>query len=155
MPSSPWYKDYEKSTSRENSLLYQRTGSGPYLPFPATTNSPVSDNFSGSPTVETLHKQAPRQGTMDSSYSGTVNGDKVILSAEGEKKLLPAYRPPKYHLLDLFPLSLFVSFSAKQGKSGIKGKKAAKLKAKMVGTVSHNLPLEISLYLVCECCVRL
>ncbi|KAH9919467.1 UPF0187-domain-containing protein [Epithele typhae] len=53
----------------------------------------------------------------------------------------------KYHLLDLFPLSLLVGFLTKRGKE-VKGKKAARIRAKLRSrVVTHNLPLEISLYL--------
>ncbi|KAF9814774.1 hypothetical protein IEO21_04932 [Rhodonia placenta] len=64
-----------------------------------------------------------------------------------ESFLLPARNPPKYHLLDLFPLSLIVRLLTKKGKD-VKGKTAAKIRAKLRSkTVTHNLPLEISFYL--------
>ncbi len=73
---------------------------------------------------------------------------KVILPKDDETYLMPASMPPKYHLFDLFPFSLFIKCYTKRGKE-IKGKKAARLRAKMRDqAISHNLPLEISLYLV-------
>ena len=74
--------------------------------------------------------------------------EQVILSPEDEKFLFPAYMPPKYHLFDLFPFSLLVGILTARGKE-VKGKKAAKIRARMrKNAVSHNLPHEISLYLV-------
>lgn len=81
-----------------------------------------------------------KQGDKSSTYS----------MHERDDFLLPARNPPKYHLLDLFPLSLLVGFLAKRGKE-VKGKKAARIRAKLRSkTVTHNLPLEISLYLVSD-----
>ena len=74
--------------------------------------------------------------------------EQVILSPEDEKFLFPGYMPPKYHLFDLFPFSLLVGILTARGKD-VKGKKAAKIRAQMrKNAVSHNLPHEISLYLV-------
>ncbi|KAJ6555149.1 Bestrophin, RFP-TM, chloride channel-domain-containing protein [Mycena vulgaris] len=77
---------------------------------------------------------------------------KIILARADEAFLLPGSMPPKYHLFDLFPFSLLVRCLTKRGKE-VKGKKAARMRAKMLmekdgqGAGSHNLPLEISLYL--------
>ncbi|KAJ7143744.1 Bestrophin, RFP-TM, chloride channel-domain-containing protein [Mycena epipterygia] len=77
---------------------------------------------------------------------------KIILARADEAFLLPGSMPPKYHLFDLFPFSLLVRCLTKRGRE-VKGKKAARLRAKMLmekngqGSGSHNLPLEISLYL--------
>jgi len=62
--------------------------------------------------------------------------------------LLPARNPPKFAIFDVFPFSLLVRQLTKRGKE-IKGKKAARARATMrEHIVSHNIPLEISLYLV-------
>lgn len=75
-----------------------------------------------------------------------VNEKRNIQSAE-EAYLFPASMPPKYTIFDLFPFSLLIKIFAKRGHE-VKGKKAARIRAKMMQkTVSHNLPLEISLYL--------
>ncbi|KAG8878375.1 hypothetical protein FRB98_006139 [Tulasnella sp. 332] len=63
----------------------------------------------------------------------------------GPAKLMPSYNPPQYALFDVFPFSLFVKFLSKRGRH-VKGKKGAKLRARE-GTVSHNIPLELTLYL--------
>lgn len=62
--------------------------------------------------------------------------------------LLPARNPPQFAIFDVFPFSLLVRQLTKRGKD-LKGKKAARLRASMrEHVVSHNIPLEISLYLV-------
>lgn len=63
-----------------------------------------------------------------------------------ESFLLPARNPPEFAIFDVFPFSLLVRQLTKRGKD-VKGKKAARLRAKE-NIVSHNVPLEISLYLV-------
>lgn len=118
-----------------SSLLYQRTySSAPdILPIPATASSPRKATF--------FH---PTQTRL--AHAGT--REKTVLQRADEGLLLPAHMPPKYHIFDLFPFSLLIRFLTKKGRE-IKGKKAARLRAKMrQSTVSHNLPLEISLYLV-------
>ena len=62
--------------------------------------------------------------------------------------LLPARIPPQFAIFDVFPFSLLVRQLTKRGKE-IKGKKAARLRASLrEHNNSHNIPLEISLYLV-------
>ncbi|KAJ7796099.1 hypothetical protein B0H14DRAFT_2390991, partial [Mycena olivaceomarginata] len=81
---------------------------------------------------------------------GAGEPQKIMLARADEVFLLPGSLPPKYHLFDLFPFSLLVRCLTKRGAE-IKGKKAARIRAKMlkVGDEgSHNLPLEISLYLL-------
>lgn len=60
--------------------------------------------------------------------------------------LLPARNPPEFAIFDVFPFSLLVRQLTNRGKD-VKGKKAARLKARD-NVISHNIPLEISLYLV-------
>lgn len=72
----------------------------------------------------------------------------ILNKNEEESDLLPAYMPPKYSYFDLFPFSLLVKFLTEKGKE-VRGKKAAKWRARLRNqAVSHNLPLEISLYIV-------
>lgn len=81
------------------------------------------------------------------------NKQSIGAGMEGDPiPLLPARLPPKYHLFDLFPFSLLVKFLTKGGKE-LKGKKAARYRAKLKntgrnGVITHNVPMEISLYLV-------
>jgi ion channel-forming bestrophin family protein len=64
-----------------------------------------------------------------------------------ESGLLPARNPPAWGLFDVFPFSLLVKERTRRGKE-MKGKKAARMRAKLKSeTVSHNIPLEVSLYL--------
>lgn len=69
----------------------------------------------------------------------------VVLSREEESFLQPGYLPPTYPLLDLFPFSIIVKYLARHGKGG-KGMSARR--ARLQTTATHNIPLEISLYLV-------
>lgn len=72
----------------------------------------------------------------------------ILNKNEEESDLLPAYMPPKYSYFDLFPFSLLVKYLTEKGKE-VRGKKAARWRARLRGqAVSHNIPLEISLYLV-------
>lgn len=60
--------------------------------------------------------------------------------------LRPAHNPPRNSIFDIFPLSLVAAVLLKKGRD-IKGRKAAKKHASE-RVVSHNIPLEITLYLV-------
>ncbi|RDB30055.1 hypothetical protein Hypma_013889 [Hypsizygus marmoreus] len=134
------------SSPGQSSFLYQRSfsASAPdILPQPVTSRTSMSKKTTFADTVPVApqsHLHSPR-----SPYAHP--RDKVILPRGDEGFLMPASMPPKYHLFDLFPFSLLVQWLTKRGRE-IKGKKAAKLRAKMrKNAVSHNLPLEISLYL--------
>ncbi|KAK7062644.1 Glycine--tRNA ligase 1, mitochondrial [Paramarasmius palmivorus] len=115
----------------EKKALESRDPAEHHLPLPATTpNTPRKTHFLRPPAA------------MTSAHDGA-----LILTRDDEKYLLPPKNPPKYHFLDLFPFSLLVKVLTKRGKT-VKGKKAARLRAQMRNkAVSHNLPLEISLYL--------
>ncbi|KAF9017082.1 UPF0187-domain-containing protein [Hymenopellis radicata] len=135
-PDSPEPKMSENGDrlASGGSFLNQRTSvsstATQQLPLPVTT--PVS------------RKPVFLEPWKKSSESGR---GKVILPKDDETYLMPASMPPKYHLFDLFPFSLFIKCYTKRGRE-IKGKKAARLRAKMRNqAISHNLPLEISLYL--------
>lgn len=146
--------DAEKpSLAPQSSILYQRGGnsvSAPHLPLPATAASPKKASFLEPPIMEELHMQIPRRGAANRSAPGEVDKDKVVLPRADEYLLMPAHMPPKYHVFDLFPFSLLVQFLTERGNDSLKGKKAARLRAKIRNrAISHNLPLEISLYLVC------
>ncbi|KAF8730060.1 hypothetical protein AX14_005754 [Amanita brunnescens Koide BX004] len=67
----------------------------------------------------------------------------VVLSREEESDLLPGYMPPTYDLFDLFPFSIITRRLAKTRM----GRKKAGLRARLQSSVSHNIPLEISLYM--------
>ncbi|KIM90417.1 hypothetical protein PILCRDRAFT_766254 [Piloderma croceum F 1598] len=104
------------------------------LPLPITSSSKKASFFQSPPTVRSQKHQTP------SEKPGSVVG----LHDEG--LLLPARMPPKYSYFDLFPFSLLVRFLTNDGKQ-VKGRKAARLRARMQTAESQNLPLAISLYL--------
>ncbi|KAJ7244396.1 Bestrophin, RFP-TM, chloride channel-domain-containing protein [Mycena haematopus] len=110
---------------------------------PTRLNSPVE----GARSPRSFDLRSARSADMRSLKSA-VPGDptKTILARQDEGFLLPGSLPPKYHLFDLFPFSLLVKCLTKRGAE-LKGKKAARMRARMTGGGSHNLPLEISLYL--------
>jgi len=69
------------------------------------------------------------------------------LNQEDEVYLIPAYKPPRWAILQVWPFSILAGrriISAKYAK----GERAAKIRTKIMNKAnSHNLPLEISLYL--------
>jgi putative membrane protein len=82
------------------------------------------------------------------SAAGRAERGAMSLGEVDDEMLAPARRPPKWSIFDLFPFSLFIMMRTRQGKE-TEGRKAAKMKAKLHGKhQSHNIPLEISLYLV-------
>lgn len=115
-----------------------------HLPVPVTTSTKFSNKkttfLEPNPSFHNHLHRHPDLKLRDK--------EQVILSSEDEKFLFPAYMPPKYHFFDLFPFSLLVGTLTAHGKE-VKGKKAAKIRAQMrKNAVSHNLPHEITLYLV-------
>lgn len=100
----------------------------PILPAPATSSAPKRR-----PSFFSLRNSTPR-GHASFGQSGS------------QPTLLPAALPPKYSIFDIFPFSLFVKLLTRRGKE-VEGKKAARYRARY-GVVTHNVPLEISLYLV-------
>ncbi|KAF7368787.1 hypothetical protein MVEN_00203800 [Mycena venus] len=127
-------------------------GAGKPIPPPLTIqpptrlNSPVEKSDAGQ-GAELRSSKSMR--SMKSALRSPLPGEaqKIILARQDESFLLPGSMPPKYHLFDLFPFSLLVKCLTKRGAE-LKGKKAARMRAKMLGGAgSHNLPLEISLYL--------
>lgn len=112
------------------------SSSVPHLPMRSTASS-KRVNLALPTSIRTVPSRDPEKGVTGSLATGE------------EGFLLPARMPPKYHLFDLFPFSLLVRLLTKKGKE-LKGKKAARLRARMRKNDTHNLPLEISLYLVCR-----
>ncbi|KAF9261132.1 UPF0187-domain-containing protein [Marasmius fiardii PR-910] len=111
------------------------------LPLPATASKLKSERRTSFFNPLAAFDRKP------STESAKTERDKVILSRADEIYLLPSSNPPKYHFFDIFPLSLLARLLTHRGKS-LKGKKAARLRVKMRNkAISHNLPLEITLYL--------
>ncbi|KAJ7457185.1 Bestrophin, RFP-TM, chloride channel-domain-containing protein [Mycena galericulata] len=119
------------------------------LPPPLTISPPTALN---SPTEKEKGGELRSSRSLRSMRSTGPDPQKIILARADEAFLLPGSMPPKYHIFDLFPFSLLVRGLTKRGRE-VKGKKAARLRAKMLmeknghGVGSHNLPLEITLYL--------
>lgn len=117
------------------------SGSSANLPLPVTTPGEVGKKAE----KPELLKVPAAASNNDTIVQG--RGSKSSL-AEADGFLLPARNPPPYSFFDLFPFSLLVKFLTHRGKK-VKGKKGALLRAKLQSqSVTHNLPLEISLYLV-------
>jgi putative membrane protein len=98
----------------------------------------VSEKLNHGPTSPGLRRGSTtrRSGT----HYRKVNGP------YGEVELAPSSDPPKWGVFDVWPLSLLVKLLTKRGKN-VAGKKAAKERARHA-VVSHNIPLEITLYMV-------
>ena len=143
-PKSMTFRHHQAAVQRRSSVSQRPSGSANHLPLPATS---PGENGEKSEKVEFLDlPPPPRSSNSDPSAKG--RRPKESLS-EGDGFLLPARNPPRYSYFDLFPFSLLVKFLTKRGKQ-VKGKKGARLRAKLQHqSVTHNLPLEISLYLVC------
>jgi len=69
------------------------------------------------------------------------------LAEEDEIYLIPAYKPPRFQILELWPFSILKGRRIRSAKNA-KGERARKIRAKMMNKAdTHNLPLEISLYI--------
>ncbi len=82
---------------------------------------------------------------------GTAAGLPFPATTSGHPPLLPARNPPRTSIFDIWPFSTLVRTLTKRGHA-VSGKKAAKERAKLQRgkegeIVSHNVPLEITLYL--------
>jgi ion channel-forming bestrophin family protein len=132
-----------RSSSVRNGGTLTNSESAPHLPLPTT--SPGETNIKQEKVESLDHPQPTRTST--GATSKTQHYVKESLSEPSE--LLPARNPPQRSIYDLFPFSLLVKCLTHRGKQ-VKGKKGAFIRAMLRRQmVSHNLPLEISLYLVC------
>lgn len=127
-------------------------------PYALPAGLPSAVNLSEMPTGRssdgTRHsasRSEPRKTAEDQLPLPVTQGPRSPTSESFEVRpgeenfLLPARNPPQFAIFDVFPFSLLVRQLTKRGRD-IKGKKAAKLRARE-NVVSHNIPLEISLYL--------
>ena len=93
-----------------------------------------------------------RRGAEDQLPLPITSGPRYVISKSSrapsgdESFLLPASIPPQFTIFNVFPFSLLAHHLTGWGKN-IQGRKAANLRARE-RVVSHNIPLEISLYLV-------
>ncbi|KAH7921513.1 UPF0187-domain-containing protein [Leucogyrophana mollusca] len=110
---------------------------GDRLPLPTTTRNTTMTFVE--PTVQ----------VNGESREGNTRREKFSSGPSDDAFLFPAQMPPKYSVFDLFPFSLLVRLLTKKGLE-VKGRKAARMRAMLRqnrGGGSHNVPLEISLYL--------
>ncbi|KAF8985132.1 Bestrophin, RFP-TM, chloride channel-domain-containing protein [Cyathus striatus] len=120
------------------SPLPPRSAVAPRSPF-------YSSSRPGTPKMSTRRRLMSRMGFHRSRHAGAP-AKAAILSKQDEAFLLPAKKPPKYHLFDLFPFSLLVKFLSQKYKD--RQSKRARMKELLRRKrVNHNLPLEISLYI--------
>ena len=149
-PSSALNASPSSAGESTSALKRSHSASAPdLLPPPVTAPGTPSKKTKKTTFIEPEPGSRFRPATPTGRSRGASHEkERVILSPAEEKFLFPAHLPPKYHFFDLFPFSLLVGLLTKRGKR-LKGKKAARLRASMIHhAVSHNLPLEISLYLV-------
>ncbi|KZV80111.1 UPF0187-domain-containing protein, partial [Exidia glandulosa HHB12029] len=115
-----------------------------YQPGLAHLAIPIPEQGQGGPTSP-LQRMKDRLSPILPTHSNT--RERGMSYGPGEDPpLAPSSNPPKYHLFDVFPFSLFVRYYAKRGKN-LKGKRAARIRARLAAGASHNIPLEISFYL--------
>lgn len=107
------------------------------LPIPVTCGLPG-----------TRPTQLNSPDAMVEKIDGREYAERMVLDPEDEKYLMPAYMPPKSGFWDAFLFPTLVEFLVSCGKM-MNGRRAARIQARMIGQRSHNLPLEISLYIVC------
>lgn len=118
----------------EDDNTNEKSKVAPQLPLPVTTPSKDTNDLLTPPVQESSH---PDTGLR--SLNSRVDPDE-------EPHLLPSYYPPQSSLFDIFPLSLIGSALRRKGTQ-VAGKKAARKHATR-RVVSHNIPMEITLYLV-------
>ncbi|KAF5339585.1 hypothetical protein D9611_011411 [Ephemerocybe angulata] len=129
------------SDHNNSEILHRLQTNGPRVKLPDVATSPTkSARASGRRTSFSLGHGSLRSDSIMSHRN-------VVPLAEEEAHLYPSSMPPRYTIFDLFPFSLLIGLVSRTGRE-VKGKKATRIRAKMKQkTISHNLPLEISLYL--------
>lgn len=119
------------------------------LPSAVDVNE-MPTNHSSDDTRHSTSRHGPKRSTEGRLPLPVTSEPRSPISAKfrsgDESFLLPARNPPQFAIFDVFPFSLLVKQLTKRGKD-VGGKKAARLRARE-HVISHNIPLEISLYLV-------
>jgi putative membrane protein len=130
------------------------SATGPSLPLPVTAQQ---DRRTVAPPSRQPRSPLP-SSTLYSPRPGPTPGIPRIpqttqpqthekLNEEDEIYLIPAYKPPRWAILELFPFSLLKGRRWRSAKNA-KGERAKKIRAKMLNKAdSHNIPLEVTLYL--------
>ncbi|EPQ51232.1 UPF0187-domain-containing protein [Gloeophyllum trabeum ATCC 11539] len=155
LPSTADVREYPEGKDVSDTLSatspFSSSMSHPNLPEAAKEGNGVSQRLAFSASAPHLPQDTPKkkvnlQVPTSPRSQQAFDVEKGTTHSTGEDFLLPARMPPKYHLFDIFPFSLLVKALTKRGQE-VKGKKAARLRARLRRNDTHNLPLEISLYL--------
>jgi putative membrane protein len=170
LPSTLFSPDTHPDGSRQTSstssavpktlapIMTKETSSGSFAPHitlpPATTTANANVKITATPRKNRARRPPPLSPMSPRSSRSARDAATAPapLSPHGtfydvESGLLPALNPPEWGMFDIFPFSLLVKYRTRKGIE-MKGKKAARMRAKLRSeTVSHNIPLEISLYL--------
>ncbi|KIY42932.1 hypothetical protein FISHEDRAFT_54452, partial [Fistulina hepatica ATCC 64428] len=151
-----------------------QTPRSPSLPMPATSTRPThltvppppsSPSYRPSSPFYSSRPESPRRSPLGDNSTPRVSQTPATprsvprappsvqapvhekLTEEDEVYLIPGYKPPNWHILELWPFSYLKGRRIRSIKNA-KGERARKIRAKMLNkATSHNIPLEISLYL--------
>jgi putative membrane protein len=118
------------------------------------------DDDDDMPRVSEKTSQATATGLPPPVTSPRARMFKMSVGPDGGPPLLPSRNPPKFSIFDIFPFTMLVKPLTKRGVK-LGGKTAQKARAKMGygrsddvnDVISHNIPLEVSLYLVSYRCL--
>lgn len=138
--------------------IFPKSVSAPHLPLPVSSSMKKRPQVTYAPHSPTLSRSPPTSpvSSRPRRLSASLAPPRIATHLTEEPTLLPSRMPPKFSYFDVFPFSLLVKLLTTKGKE-VKGRKAARLRAKMGSggrrgsIVSHNVPLEITLYLVRLC----
>ncbi|KAG9093797.1 hypothetical protein FS749_013722, partial [Ceratobasidium sp. UAMH 11750] len=113
-----------------------------------STHLPTSNRDDRLPTVlEKVASNGPQSPGLPRGSTTRRPGThyRRVRGPYGEVELAPSSDPPRWGVFDVWPLSLLVKILTKRGQN-VGGKKAARERAKHT-VISHNIPLEITLYM--------
>jgi ion channel-forming bestrophin family protein len=153
LPSSPGPQGFSDTDEKQGSppsdtrLSTSTSASASQLPLHNTSPHKRPPNISVPPPSPIAVAHEPPRASLAPPVTARTSNRPLE-----EPPLLPSRLPPQFSFFDVFPFSLLVKLLTTRGKE-VKGRKAARLRARMPrgkrGTiVSHNVPLEITLYLV-------
>lgn len=150
LAGSPSYRDIniERTQSRRSVRVSQPSSPSTAHDVPLPTLNMTSPTPAGSQRGMTTDTSMSVDLEKAEMGTGATLAPPTGQSQEGTRgpDLQPAWNPPEYALFDVFPFSLFVKALQKRGRV-VKGKKSARLRARGK-IVNHNVPLELTLYLV-------
>jgi ion channel-forming bestrophin family protein len=151
-PSSPT-REAERQRAVQAQGLPQPVTVRQRAPMPNSLTADFNPNMYAPPMPSPLYIAAPghpsfaqqQQQQQQQASNGLANAE--LLSREDEVYLIPAYKPPRWAILQVWPFSLLRGRRIVPASKAT-GDRAKKIRAKIQNkATSHNLPLEISLYL--------